>query len=533
MHPQRRVFSILFVGSLLASAACTLILDRSTSQCSTDAECAHFQPGAVCRSGVCVSAASASGGPGGGLDGGGQDGCVPLDPTKEHTNDEFLNACTTAQCVPFDNCATIGACDGGFLGPTFPDAAAAPASPNPDSGATQLCTDLAAQAGTSIIYVTGSSNFPPFLKTFAPVLAVDNYSVVWVTTNSCAGVDSIYNEFSGAAPPILDPKKQTLSEKAGRETDFYAKDGTTVPCLLAGSVQVDIGEGEIYAKTCQQTIGYDPTNPVAQANVGEYIGPIMAMAFGVPSASSQNAISAEAAQVVFGRGGNGPDGTGASTKLPYTDPIQFFNRASSTATNQIMSRGMQIDPTKWWGVDQKTASNMAKQLKQVPEQLKEKTIGIIGTDTADGVRGDVKELAFQAHGQTCAFWPDSTPLSEDKKNVRDGHYALWGPIHFYTKLYGGHPSDTAGAFVTRFAETKLDQALLKGIIDSHNIPKCAMSVTRDEEMGPLKPYKPPVSCACFFEMEATKETKCQPCPNGPQDCPPDRPACNYGYCEVQ
>jgi hypothetical protein len=59
-----------------------------------------------------------------------------------------------------------------------------------------------------------------------------------------------------------------------------------------------------------------------------------------------------------------------------------------------------------------------------------------------------------------------------------------------------------------------------------------MRVTRDEEMGPLKAYDPPVSCACFFEKEATGVTKCQPCPNGQQDCPSDRPACNYGYCEA-
>src|SRR5690242_20235602 len=39
-------------------------------------------------------------------------GCFQGKPT---TNLELLNACTTADYVPFDNCARLGICDGGAL----------------------------------------------------------------------------------------------------------------------------------------------------------------------------------------------------------------------------------------------------------------------------------------------------------------------------------------------------------------------------------------------------------------------------------
>jgi hypothetical protein len=257
---------------------------------------------------------------------------------------------------------------------------------------------------------------------------------VWQTSNSCAGVDAITNDFSGASAPVLDPNKTMLKEKAARISEFYAPSGVSVPCLITGSVQVDVGESDIYAKTCESTLKYDPSVSITNAQVGEYLGPTMAMTFVVPGASSQAALSAEAAQAILGRG-TVPD-TG---KLPFDDPAQFFNRASSTATNQIISRGIFVDPKQWCRVDMRSASNMASQLQQVPAALAEKTIGIISTDFADSQRGNIKPLAFQARGQGCAFWPDSSRFKEDKNNVRDGHYPLWGPIHFFARLSGGLP----------------------------------------------------------------------------------------------
>ncbi|MEO7734347.1 MAG: hypothetical protein ABIY55_25545, partial [Kofleriaceae bacterium] len=40
---------------LAAIPACTFVVDRSTSQCEVDADCAHFEGNLTCQQGVCSS----------------------------------------------------------------------------------------------------------------------------------------------------------------------------------------------------------------------------------------------------------------------------------------------------------------------------------------------------------------------------------------------------------------------------------------------------------------------------------------------
>jgi hypothetical protein len=514
---MRRFRIFLAVAATLAatSAACTALLDHADSQCSTDGDCAQF-PGAVCRGSFCVAGDVAP------LDGGGFDGCFAGTP---QTNSDFVNACTSAQCIPFDNCATLGLCgpDAGFLPATTPPVSEAGAATTSDAGVIPVsCFDPVERP--NVIYVTGSSNFPEFLQPLAPILASNNppYTIVWQVSNSCTGVDAAFN--TNAA-------NRMISDSPGKATVYYDSSGNTVACSLGASVPVDVGESDIFASSCASKLGYtpDPVNGGAGSGVGEYVGPIQAMAYVVPGASSQRAISAEAASAVFGHGG-AP--TTTSSPLPWSDPTQYFVRSSSTGTNQILSRAMNVAPGGWWGVDKSTAANMDLQLKEVPSNLSEQTIGVLATDLADTDRGDLKVLAFQAAGQKCAFWPDSTPTATNKRNVRDGHYTPWGPLHFYTQLSGGAPTAAAGAFVLRFSQSRLDTALLQAIIKSNNIPQCAMQVTRQSEMSDIEPYAPPISCGCFFDQQTSGQTSCTPCTSAAQ-CPSAAPACNYGFCEAQ
>ena len=162
-------------------------------------------------------------------------------------------------------------------------------------------------------------------------------------------------------------------------------------------------------------------------------------------------------------------------------------------------------------------------------------IGIISTDFADAERSRLRILAFKASDQECAYYPDTTQFDRDKANVRDGHYAVWGPIHFYAKVSSGVPSTAAGALVTRFTLSRLDQPLLDAITHIGFVPDCAMEVSRSAEMGPLSVYSPTYHCGCYFEANVvggTAGSDCQTC-NGPSDCPTARPACNNGYCETQ
>jgi hypothetical protein len=91
----RRAIAILAVVAS-APTACSLFLDHDDQQCQKDADCSAF-PGASCDSAIhlCV-AASGSTGSGSCT---GDAGCYACAPK---TNDQFLNACTGAECQPFD-----------------------------------------------------------------------------------------------------------------------------------------------------------------------------------------------------------------------------------------------------------------------------------------------------------------------------------------------------------------------------------------------------------------------------------------------
>jgi len=264
----------------------------------------------------------------------------------------------------------------------------------------------------------------------------------------------------------------------------------------------------------------------AGVQIADYLGPIQPMVFVAPALSSQKAISAEAAYMAFGTGGN----KGASA--PWTDPDYFFVRNASSGTQQMVARAINVPADKWWGVDRGGSSGVVNGIKVLLDQsLAEKAIGILSTDTADANRDTMRILAFQSYGQNCAYYPDSTPFLTDKQNVRDGHYPLWGPVHFYTRVTNGIPSSAAAALVTQFAAAKLSTSLVETVAKKFFVPKCAMHVDRTSEMGPLKSYTTESRCDCFFEKTVNGATSCKACAQA-SECPANAPACSYGYCET-
>ena len=165
-------------------------------------------------------------------------------------------------------------------------------------------------------------------------------------------------------------------------------------------------------------------------------------------------------------------------------------------------------------------------------------LGIIGTDFYDQPinRGRLKALGLQAAGQKCAYLPDSSLTSRDKINVRDGHYPLWGRIHFFAGKQGGTPvSPGAAMFLPLFTGPAFDQDVLGSLIKAGFVPPCAMKVSREAELGPFTyDDPPPVSCGCFFDAQTDTPLpmECQTCKQN-SDCKAQRPSCNYGFCEQE
>lgn len=380
------------------------------------------------------------------------------------------------------------------------------------------CVDAAA-GRAKVLYVAGSSAVRPFLAEVAKVLLAEGTTVVYQSQGSCTGVSALF-ETEAAKRVIKD-----ISAKDGKPANyaiFFGADGGAKECFLDPTNQdawptVDIGVSDVFADSC----GYALSPGV---EITDYFGPVQPFVFAVPAASSQRAISREAGYLAFGLGGyNG-------TALPWTDPSFFFVRNQSSGTQQLIGRALGVPADKWWGVDRGGSSAVVKGLTLLVDPVvAEKSIGILSTDFTEKERANLRVLAYQASGETCGVLPDASATSREKRNVREGRYPIWGPLHLFARTTNGLPSDAAAALVLKFATPKIDPAVLAAETDGGVVPQCAMRVTRTSEMGEIKPYVPPFSCGCYYDQRTNGKTSCKTC-QVPADCAAGE-SCNLGYCE--
>lgn len=494
---------LLMFSLITFAGGCSLLVDHAPEQCRTDADCAKFGGHPYCREGVCVAS---------GL---GPEGCVLGEPRSQS---DYLNACSTAACVPFDNCERLGLCNGEtrLPDPVEPSNPTIPPLVNPITPPTRPCTD----AGPNRIYMFGTADFAPMLKAVQPLLSAGSppYRAIYQNASSCAGVMSVF-----------DADRRLMRDPAPGATPNYAfyfdDEGKQVRCLLdpEGNT-VDIGVSNLYSTTCNTA----SASYVAGPTVSDYTGPIVPFVLAVPSLSTEVSISAEAAHIVFGMGGRTGGAGGVKDAAPWTDPTHYSVRNSGAGSTVLTSLLIDVPKTQFWGVDRLSTDNLRDSM--LASTSPSRAIGILSIDYADKNRGNLRSLYLQSRGQRCGYLPDSSKESFDKMNIRDGHYPLWGYVHFFTPVGpGGVPSDAARAFVTKFSVPRLDQRLIDNVIAASLVPQCAMKVVRNSDMSGFSPYTG-LQCGCYFDFKTTGKTSCPTC-QAASDCPSDRPACNYGYCE--
>ncbi|HEX3483172.1 MAG TPA: hypothetical protein VHT91_49515 [Kofleriaceae bacterium] len=498
--------AVVCLGLLPALVAgCSVLLDHERNQCASDKDCEIFAGHPSCQAGVCMPS---------GL---GPPGCFFGAPSASA---EFANQCTTADWVAFDNCARLGLCSPGAQPPAAimpPVSGGGGTQPSPPPPPTLECIDSSRQ----VVVIGGSTAIQPFLSVVAPL--IPGFQIVYQPSGSCTGVDQLFNP---------DAAKRAVKDIPGKAALLFSPDGKlSQPCTLstqngmpAPTIALDVAASDVFASSCNASYAVTEQGPI-----GEYFGPIQPMTFVVKSEAMEKSISAEMGHVVFGRGSADPSSS------PYLDPTLYFVRNSGSGTQQMISRAINVDAGRWWGVDRGGSSQVRDLLEAVSATRANSAVGILSTDFTDPVRQQLRILAFQATGQLAGFYPDSTVNTRDKRNVRDGHYAIWGPEHFFAATPGGVPNAAAAALVTRFTLSRLDPSLLDAIIRSGLVPPCAMAVKRTSEMGPLEAYSPAAACGCYFEATlpgGQAPASCKTCV-GPADCPTDKPACNSGYCEAQ
>jgi hypothetical protein len=318
---------------------------------------------------------------------------------------------------------------------------------------------------------------------------------------------------------------QRLQGTGTATLSYWDGTGTEAKCTVAttgkGAI-ADVGISDVFATTCFPLPGGLPSN------VQDFLGPVQSMTFVVPKNSPEKSISAEAAYYVFGFG---PD----SGVTPWTDRTWILHRDDQSGTQRMIGAAIGVPPDRWRGTVTTSSTDLLTRLTGAGTGAP--SLGILSVDIAQGNRGVLNILAYQHFGQSCGYYPDRAAAGNEKLNVRDGHYAIWGPLHLFTRVTaGGYPvSSAAGDVIGYVTGTKVPPSGLDIIAleaQTHVVPQCAMRVKRTQEMGPMTPFAPSGACGCYYEKVANGATSCKTCLS-PQDCPASAPACNYGYCENQ
>ncbi len=518
----RRAFACAVAAMAGAGFGCTSLLGNGYGTERADASTPLFGADATTFDADTTSETGASS----------NDACATPALATATKDDLEARLCNGLVCAPIDESAVL---DSGFCGrvdggvtcalPLF-DAGAArsapqgigasPSAPAGDDGGVRFpaCSTVAWPAPDGgvapLIYATGSTAIGQYVATIGQLYAQFGIgTILYSGQGSCVGVAAAYAA-PGARRPTLESLKITTFTYYEPRTDT---NGNPVPhsCVLGDSNQVaDIGFSDVYPQTCDASIASYPL----PAPYSDFFGPVQVMELVVPNTSHSDRISYEQAQLVWGYGA-------AAGISPWTDPSLLFRRSPTSGTQAMIAKAIGLDTRAWVGTANAGSGDVLASIVSAKNGTKaDGALGILGADVADGARqaGNLRPLAFQDKGQTCAFFPDSSPTTFDKQNVRDGHYPIWGPIHLITTV------DSAGvAFnpvVSRLiaALNGLDTEIASQFdvislyAKNHVIPSCAMHVARSASNGidgaPYAPYKPVKSCSCYYDSLVGAGAEC-------------------------
>ena len=375
----------------------------------------------------------------------------------------------------------------------------------------------------TVVYVESGDTQESLLKRLGRSLRDNsNITLAFNLTGSCTLTNDIY---TGAK---MVPNGTLKYIPSTAENPSWDPTQTEALCTTgATGVNVDVAISALFVESCG--LG----GPPAGSNLALIQGPVQGYTFVVPTASSQTAIWAEEAYYAFGFGN-------ANKLMPWKQEPFLFIRPPTKSTLVATAENIAVPPNKWKGTPEAASSDVVNAVKA--STTPEATIGILGDEVYDANRGKgINVLAYKAFGQNSAYYPDTTSTSFDKQNVRDGHYTLWSPTVYITKVdAGGAPTNTSVKYVTDLVlgnpttppagGTAIDG--LAPVVKVGLIPQCAMKVTRSIDGGNLSPYAPASDCTCYFLSKISGATGT---PTGCTACMDAAPcgggACVHGFCE--
>ncbi len=373
--------------------------------------------------------------------------------------------------------------------------------------------ETACDALENPVYMHVGSTVLPLLRELGRALrdAPDPITLVFVDGRSCAIMDGIT---SGTPLAVNLTYVPSTAEDAAWTPDMAPR-----TCAIPdGGLPVDLAHSDIYPESCGAGLEL--------GDVAVFTGPVLPFVFVVPPASSQVAITAEEAYFVWGFGN-------AGRVAPWTDEQFLFSRPNTSGTKITFGANIGVPAARWKGQQLAKTGDVINAVSSAVNA--EAAIGIVGGANYDANRDALKSLAYQAYGQQAAWYPDSTAGGFDKRNVRDGHYLLWGPSVFLARVDGaGAPTNPRVDRVLRMLQSRavepdpgFDPTGI--IVDEGFIPDCAMQVARDGQAGDLRLYRPEAPCGCFFEARVGGAPACAACEDDGGCADGER--CTLGYCE--
>jgi hypothetical protein len=399
---------------------------------------------------------------------------------------------------------------------------------------TPMCEDDVA-VGPNRVYIQAADTQVPILKALGVQLRAQAtpITIIYTPNGSCSNINYQY-------------KNSDFTPNATGGGTFYIPSATFDPKTTpptctppASGKKPDLGISIVFPDMIDC-----PTAPAKPANIVITPGPVQAMVFAVPGGvgtgmgSTQQTITAEEAYLVAGLG---PLNAMVS---PWNDPQYFYGRPVTKGTQISIGANISVPASKWQllmdamhQIDQSSAVATAI-AAQTATGNGDKTLGILGVEVYDPARAMVHALAFRAFHQLRSYWPDSSPTSFDKKNVRDGHYPLWSYVQYIAPQ-----GATATTALNPNAQLIIDALVgnsvtlnpafepLDLVINANLVPACAMKVTRSAEGGPLSPMTPAQPCGCYYDAKVPMgSTTCTACSD---DTPCGGGKCRHGYCEAR
>ncbi len=389
-----------------------------------------------------------------------------------------------------------------------------------DAGTTPTCASL-----TNPVYVTGSSAFEATLEAFAVKLSSTSettpMTVIDLRPGSCAGVNTIATntDLTGTA------NYYTLDS-----SNKFVRNSCTLP---TSGQKADVAVSDVFYGSCGTAA--PATQP---ATLKDFPGPAQAIEFIVPKANTATVyITAAEAQDIYGCGSV----AGVST---FTQANGIFCRDANSGTQITLADNIGLPPSVPAPPICVSVSGTMMPTSVAGYTTPNAAIGMLSADNYDLNRSTLNALAFQAAGQTKAFYTDSTSSSRDRQNVRDGHYPVWGYEHLfaYVDTTGKPASANAARLINVINGVTADSAVGDYVTleaTAGTIPVCAMGVKKTDDLpGYMTQVTPTCSCAFVKAATGTAPTGCVPCGGGSDGgvdaaaggCTGGK-ACHSGYCE--